>query len=182
MLIKLHSITSTLAPNGATKVERSHEESNKRASLSASSANSSSFVALSDEAMSLARLSSKGILVSSGEIATPLALGGGPTASGPLPNKESHPIGIEALTSLLHEMGADERTRKTLVQGLDTDHDQQVSEAEIMRGLSTAANDKTSQFAEVLRRFMDSYGDGSGSVSGHEFMAISSKLYAALKR
>lgn len=51
-----------------------------------------------------------------------------------------------------------------------------------MRGLSEIGNDKDSKFAETLRRFMDMQGDGSGSVSGREFMAISSKLYAALKQ
>lgn len=163
-------------------MERSYKDDNTRASPSAFSANSSTFVTLSDEAMSLARLSSKGILVSSGEMAVPLAVGNRPAATDPLPNKEGRPISVEVLTTLLQEMGADEETRKTLIEGLDIDQDQQVSEAEIMRGLSGAANDKTSNFSETFRRFMDSNGDKSESVSGREFMAIASKLYAALKQ
>lgn len=182
MVIKPPSITSSLAVHGASKGKRSHEEGSKQAIPGGFSAVSSTSVTLSDEAMSLARFSSKGIQVSSGEMVAPLAMGDGPGASGPMSTKDSRSIDVKALTTLLQEMGADEGTSKTIVQGLDIDQDQQVSEAEIMRGLSEAANDKSSKFAESLRRFMDSHGDGSGSVSGREFMAIASNLYAALKQ
>lgn len=91
-------------------------------------------------------------------------------------------MSVDALKRMLKNMGADDETIATLVQGFDADQDQKVSEAEIVRGLSEIGNDKDSKFAETLRRFMDMQGDGSGSVSGREFMAIPSKLYAALKQ
>lgn len=132
--------------------------------------------------MSLARLSAKGIRVSTGQLVAPLAEGDGPAASAPLPYQKSRPISEDELTSLLMKMGADKETTATLIQSLDYDQDRQISEAEIMRGLSEAGSDKTSKFAETLRCFMDAKGDGSGSVSGREFMAIASNLYAALKQ
>jgi hypothetical protein len=142
----------------------------------------STSVTLSNEAMTLARLSSKGIQVSSGQLSEPLAMGGSSPSSISLAAQDKNPMSVDALKRLLKNMGADDETIATLVQGFDADQDQKVSEAEIVRGLSEIGNDKDSKFAETLRRFMDMQGDGSGSVSGREFMAISSKLYAALKQ
>jgi len=164
-----------------TKAQRSYEVIRTENFADNSGVIVSTSVTLSNEAMSLSRLSSKGIQVSSGQMSTPLSTEATSAASIPDATQDHYSIGINELKSLLKKMGGEEETITVIAKGLDTDQDQQVSAAEIARGLSETGDDKSSVFAETLRRFMDERGDRSGSVSGHEFLALASSLYAALK-
>ncbi len=175
------SVMSRPAVHVPTKAQRSYEVIRTEDSADNSGAIVSTSVTLSNEAMSLSRLSSKGIQVSSGQMSTPLSTEAISAAGIPDATQDHSSIGISELKGLLKEMGGDEETIAIIANGLDSDQDQQVSATEIARGLSEAGDDKSNVFAETLRRFMDERGDRSGSVSGHEFLAVASRLNAALK-
>jgi Ca2+-binding EF-hand superfamily protein len=151
----------------------------KATSQSDTQASQSSVVTLSEDAKALVNFTNKGIAVSMKGFDTPLT---GATRSD---NYTQYPSEVtdkkitkDEFANLLSSLGVNDSDTQKLVSGFDTNSDNEISHAEILKALSDTSQ-SNNLLSQSILNLMDKTGNGDGKVSAQEFATISTKFYDA---
>lgn len=139
----------------------------------------SSLVTLSEDAKALVNFTEKGIAVSMKGFDTPLAGANRTDGYTQYPSAVTDKkIAKDDFAKLLSSLGANETDSQELSSGFDTNADNEISHAEILKALSyTSQNNNL--LSQPLLNLMDKTGNSDGNVTAQEFAAISTRLYDA---